>query len=201
MKQPLTFKSCDTEYFPLQSGGADWLTSEYSTKAHQPTKSKSKGKARSFKETSNHAPKSSNMSHNQNFKGRGQAIARRYSPHVPYHSWFLSLTNSLSTNFDSQLYNEFRRSALDDLLTRHVDKGFNELMQFYRNCLLHHCSVPDPVMYDMVHLSQAKGSHPHALVLNMIHQIIASGQMKPHNQRKVSKYFNTQHGTPEEKLS
>ncbi|KAJ5794281.1 Winged helix-turn-helix transcription repressor DNA-binding [Penicillium paradoxum] len=191
--------SYDAEYFPYQPGGADWLMSQYLAKAHQPPKSK--GKARSFQETSNHVPKTSNMFHNQNFKGRGQSMARRYSPSMPYHFWSLSLTNSLKTHFDSHLYNEFRRSALDDLLTRHVDKGFNELMQFYRNCLLHRCSVPDSVMCDMYHLSQEESSHHHTLVLNMIRGTIASGQMKSYNQRKASKYFNTQHGTPGEKLS
>lgn len=195
--------SSDAEFFPLQPGGADWLTSECFARAHQPP-SKSKGKGHSIKETSDYVPKPFNMSHNETFNGRSRSVARRYSSGtpVPYHCWSLSLTNSLTTIFDSHLYNEFRRSALDDLLTRNVGKGFDELMHFYRNCLLHRCSVPDPVMYDMVHLSQEENWHRHTLVLNMIHEAIASGQMKSHNRQKVSKYLNTQHGkTPEEKLS
>lgn len=116
----------------------------------------------------------------------------------PYESWSFSLTK----NFNSHLYNEFRRSALDDLLTRHVDNGFNELMEFYRNCLLHRRHIPDLVLYDMVYLSQGQTSDYHTLVSNTIHETIASGKMKLHNWGRISKYFDTQLGkTAGEKLS
>lgn len=115
-----------------------------------------------------------------------------------YESWSFSLTK----NFNSHLYNEFRRSALDDLLTRHAHNGFNELMEFYRNCLLHRRPIPDLVMYDMVHLSQDQTSDYHNLVSNTIHETIASGKMNSNNRLRISKYFNTQPGkTAGEKLS
>lgn len=140
------------------------------------------------------------MSRKETFDGRGRQMSRRYSIGMtqPYESWSFSLTK----NFNSHLYNEFRRSALDDLLTRHVDNGFNELMEFYRNCLLHRRHIPDLVLYDMVYLSQGQTSDYHTLVSNTIHETIASGKMKLHNWGRISKYFDTQLGkTAGEKLS
>lgn len=191
--------SFDTECFQYQVGGADWLINKSFAEAHQPAP-KSKGKGRLSTETSNYVPKTFNMSRKETFDGRGPPMARRYSFGMtqPYELWSFSLTK----NFNSHLYNEFRRSALDDLLTRHVDNGFNELMEFYRNCLLDHRGIPDLVMYDLVHLSQDHTSDYHTLVSNTIHEAIASGKMRPRNRGKISKYFNTQPGkTAAEKLS
>ncbi|KAJ6190338.1 Winged helix-turn-helix transcription repressor DNA-binding [Penicillium mononematosum] len=193
---PMSF---DTECFQYQAGGPDWLINKSLAEAHQPAP-KSNGKGRLSTETSNYVPKTSNMSRKETFDGRGPPMARRYSFGMtqPYELWSFSLTK----HFNSHLYNEFRRSALDDLLTRHVDKGFNELVEFYRNCLLHHRNIPDIVMYDLIHLSQDHTSDYHTLVSNTIHEAIASGKMKVRNRGKISKYFNTQPGkTAGEKLS
>lgn len=191
--------SFDADYLRQPIGGADWLINKSFAEAHQPAP-KSKGKGLSSTETSNYVPKTFNMSRKETFDGRGRPTARRYSFGMtqPYESWSFTLTK----NFNSHLYNEFRRSALDDLLTRHVHHGFNELMEFYRNCLLHRRPIPDLVLYDLVHLSQDQTSDYHTLVSNTIHETIASGKMKPNNRGKISKYFNTQPGeTTGEKLS
>ncbi|OQE38067.1 hypothetical protein PENCOP_c009G01417 [Penicillium coprophilum] len=190
--------SFDTDYSQHQNGGADWLINKSLAEVHQPTP-KSNGKGRLPTETSNYAPQNFNMSHQETFDGRDRPVARRYSLGMaqPYQSW----SSSLTKNFDSHLYNEFRRSALDDLLSRHIDNGFIALMEFYRKCLLHRRPIPDLVMYDLVHLSQDQ-MHHHTLVSNMIQETIASGKMKLHNRGKISKYFNTQHGKKaREKLS
>ncbi|KAI3285971.1 hypothetical protein DTO002I6_8452 [Penicillium roqueforti] len=191
--------SSDADCFQYQVGGTDWLISKSFAEAHQPAP-KSNGKGRSSTQTSNYVPKTFNMSRKETFDGRGRQMSRRYSIGMtqPYESWSFSLTK----NFNSHLYNEFRRSALDDLLTRHVDNGFNELMEFYRNCLLHRRHIPDLVLYDMVYLSQGQTSDYHTLVSNTIHETIASGKMKLHNWGRISKYFDTQLGkTAGEKLS
>ncbi|KAJ5951207.1 Winged helix-turn-helix transcription repressor DNA-binding [Penicillium vulpinum] len=183
--------SFDTDYFQYQVGGADRLINQFFAQAHQPA-SKSNRKGRSSTETPNYAPKISNMSPQETFDGRSRSVVTRYSLGMTqlYRSWSLTLTK----NFDSHLYNEFRRSALDDLLTRNIDNGFRVLMEFYRNCLLHPRPIPDLVMYDLVHLSRAHASQYHTFVSNTIHETIASGKMKSHNRGRISKYFNTQHG-------
>lgn len=191
--------SFDPNYLRYPIGGADWLIQKSFAEVHHPAP-KSKAKARSSTETSNYVPKTFNMSRKEPFDGRGRQTARRYSFGMtqPYEYWSFSLTK----NFNSHLYNEFRRSALDDLLTRHAHNGFNELMEFYRNCLLHRRPIPDLVMYDMVHLSQDQISDYHTLVSNTIHETIASGKMNSNNRLRISKYFNTQPGkTAGEKLS
>lgn len=74
-------------------------------------------------------------------------------------------------------------------------------MDFYRNTLLGHGSIPDSVLKDMVSLSQ-KELDCHNIVLATIHDALVGKKMKPKNQKTVSKYFNIQHGkTPKEKLS
>lgn len=74
-------------------------------------------------------------------------------------------------------------------------------MKFFQTTLLGPDLIPTSMMNDMVHLSQ-EGPKYHTIVLDTIHEAFASGNMHTINQKKVSKYFNTQHGkTPEEKLS
>ncbi|KAJ5688123.1 hypothetical protein N7536_010742 [Penicillium majusculum] len=199
LEPTVTPTSFDPNYLRYPIGGADWLIQKSFAEVHHPAP-KSKAKARSSTETSNYVPKTFNMSRKEPFDGRGRQTARRYSFGMtqPYEYWSFSLTK----NFNSHLYNEFRRSALDDLLTRHAHNGFNELMEFYRNCLLHRRPIPDLVMYDMVHLSQDQISDYHTLVSNTIHETIASGKMNSNNRLRISKYFNTQPGkTVGEKLS
>jgi hypothetical protein len=119
-------------------------------------------------------------------------------PEIPSLTIFWS--SRLAQNFDSNLYNDFRHSALDDLFTRHVDHRFNALIDFCRQTLVDHGLIPDVVVDDMVNLSQ-QGSSCHIIVSNTIHDALASGKLKSKNEKKVKKSFNTQHGeTPEEKL-
>ncbi|KAJ5562117.1 Winged helix-turn-helix transcription repressor DNA-binding [Penicillium sp. DV-2018c] len=189
--------------FPRQPGGTGGLMNESSAKSQHPLSPKPSGRGLSSRQTSNYVQKSSHTSRNGTWNGQGRSMARGYNSGItlPYHDLSSYLATSLS-NFDFHLYNEFRRSALDDLLTRSDDQGFHELMRFYRDCLLHQHSIPSPVIRDMVGFSKQPSLPYHTLAFNMIHETLASGSMKPHNQRKVSNYFNTQRGlTPEEKLS
>ncbi|KAJ5145453.1 Winged helix-turn-helix transcription repressor DNA-binding [Penicillium bovifimosum] len=190
--EPVAPKSTHAEYFPGQPGGADWLMNESLAKTQHPLPPKPKRRDRS----SNYFPKTFHTSRNGTWNGQGRSMARGYNSGIimPYHDWSLHLTTSLTNNFNFHLYNEFRRSALDDLLTRSDDQGFHELMRFYRVCLLHRHSIPSPVICDMVRLSQQPTVPYHTLAFNMIHETLASGAMKSHNQRKVSSYFNTQRG-------
>jgi la-related protein 1 len=189
--------SSDAEFFSYQAGGAAWSMGQLSAKAC-PAARKQKGKGRPFPATLNHVPKFSNVSHGEFFNGRGRSMARRNSSgnRQSYQFW----SSSLAQNFDSHLYNDFRRSALDDLFTRHVDHGFNALIDFYRQTLVGHGMIPDMVVDDMVKLSR-RGSECHAIVSTTITDALASGRMQSTNEEKVKKSFNTQHGeTPEEKL-
>jgi la-related protein 1 len=142
-------------------------------------------------ETSNYVPQLSTLSSDESFDERGRPVTRANTSGatLPYSDW----SQSLSSNFESNLYNEFRRSALDDFLTRHVDTGFKALMDFYRKCLFAR-RIHTTVMFDMINLSKDT-SHDYAkIVFDMIHDAIASGSMLLQNQKKVNKHFNTLHG-------
>ncbi|CAG8087292.1 unnamed protein product [Penicillium olsonii] len=188
---PMSF---DKKPNPFHASGAAHTVESSFVESRHPEPNSSGGR-RPFTDTLNYVPNSFDSS----FNGRGRSVARRSSIEnsASYESW----SSLLAQNFDFNLYNDFRRSALDDLLTRHVDHGFNALVEFYRKSLLTHRNMPDRVMMDMVSLSQ-RGPDFHTIIFNTINDALASGNMKMINRRKVNKYFNTQHGkTPEEKLS
>lgn len=190
--------SSDAEYFSYQGTGATRPMRTLFAKAYHPER-RPREKDRPLTENLYSIPKKFDVSCGEFSNGGGRPVARRSSFGNPqsYEFW----SSRLAQNFDFDLYNHFRRSALDDLFTRHFDYGFNALMDFYRNTLLGHGSIPDSVLKDMVSLSQ-KELDCHNIVLATIHDALVGKKMKPKNQKTVSKYFNIQHGkTPKEKLS
>ncbi|KAJ5762060.1 uncharacterized protein N7511_005442 [Penicillium nucicola] len=149
-------------------------------------------------ETSNYVPQLFIFSSDEPCDEQGRSVAKRNTPvaTLPYSDW----SETLRRNFDSNLYNEFRRSALDDLFTRHIDTGFKALMGFYREAL-YAGRIYSIVMFDMINLSKYPHHGHSTIAFDMIHDAIASGKMYPHNQKTVNKQFNTLHGNlPREKL-
>ncbi|CAG8137183.1 unnamed protein product [Penicillium salamii] len=188
----------DEEYNPYYASSAAYSMGDSFAQRHHP-EPQSWGKSRPFTDTPNYVPNSFDVSRDETFNGRGRSVARR-STFENFQS-YESRSSRLAQKFDSDLYNDFRRSALDDLLTRHADHGFNVLMDFYRTSMLGQHCVSNLVLNDMVRLSQ-EGPDVSTIVLNTVNEALNSGNMKTHNRRKVNKYFNTQHGkTPKEKLS
>jgi la-related protein 1 len=109
----------------------------------------------------------------------------------PYHSW----ARHLVRNFDLQLYNDFRRLALDELLTRHADYGFNALLFFYQSCLLSQQSISEQVVQDMAHLARSDGTGQIAEpMLSTVLVAINSDRMTPGNRSLAGYYFNVQFG-------
>lgn len=108
----------------------------------------------------------------------------------PYRSW----SQYLSRNFNLQLYNEFRRLAIDELFTRHNDYGFNALMDFYRACLLSEHRLPDEVISDVVGLSRAESSNVHVRVHELLTSIIDGNQMEINNRKRARHYLNIEFG-------
>lgn len=97
------------------------------------------------------------------------------------------------------MYNDFRRLALDDLLTRHVDYGFNALMDFYRTCLLSYNPLPDEVVGDMVSLSRDLDFNVHTAIYDLLQWTMRSGYMVHHNRMKAGKAFSREYGNRKSK--
>lgn len=194
----LSMNSSDAESFSYQGAGATRPMRKLFAKAYHPER-RPREKDRPLTETLYSITKNFDVSCGEFSNGRGRPVARRSSFGNPqsYEFW----SSRLAQNFDFDLYNHFRRSALDDFFTRHFDYGFNALMEFYRNTLLGRGPIPDSVLKDMVCLSQ-KRLDCHNIVFTTIHDALGGRKMKAKNQKTVSKYFNIQHGkTPKEKLS
>ncbi|KAJ5297836.1 hypothetical protein N7508_008085 [Penicillium antarcticum] len=185
----------DTDRFRHQVGGA--TRSKYKDLRRR-RYNQSKRMGRPSTETSNYAPQLSTLPSDEPFGEQGRSVTRENTPvaTLPYSDW----SRSLKSNFELNLYNEFRRSALDDLFTRHVDNGFKALMDFYRKALFAR-RIHSTVMFDMINLSKDTSHGCSTIAYDMIHDAIASGDMLLKNQKTVNKHFNTLHGNlPREKL-
>lgn len=105
---------------------------------------------------------------------------------IPYHSWSQSLQNHFGDNyFDLRLYNAFRRLAIDELITRHNDYGFNALMDLYRAILGGHRRVPDQVLSDLVNIARTSEFDFHVQAHALLVSMIESGKMD-HRNRKTA---------------
>lgn len=92
------------------------------------------------------------------------------------------------------MYNEFRRLAIDELLTRQNGFGFNVLMDFYRGCLLGPSRLHDVVLSDMVNLSRSNNSTIPTYIRTVLSSAIEGGQMEFRNRKRVRQYFNAVFG-------
>lgn len=104
----------------------------------------------------------------------------------PYHSWSTYLVN----NFDLPMYNEFRRLAIDEFFTRHVDYGFNALLSFYKSCLYSPRPIPQEVLSDLIALSRAPGFEHHSTVYRLLRSALDSKEMERSNKAKTSLCLN-----------
>ncbi|KAJ5151937.1 hypothetical protein N7492_010232 [Penicillium capsulatum] len=97
----------------------------------------------------------------------------------PYRYW----SESLLGNFDLQLYNDFRRLALDELFTRHIQDGFDT-------------PLPEEVITDIVHLSRNLPFQFNAAVLDLLQSAMSSGLMEQRNRIKAGNAFNREYRRP-----
>ncbi|KAJ5714152.1 uncharacterized protein N7483_011333 [Penicillium malachiteum] len=108
-----------------------------------------------------------------------------------YQTW----AEALMIKFDSQMYNEFRRSALDDLFTRHIDNGFNLLLEFYRSSLTRHRRFPDEVLDDMAGLCYNELLKPRDKIFEMLSSAVFARELDHCNYARVRDVFNRKFGT------
>lgn len=97
--------------------------------------------------------------------------------------------------FNLQMYNDFRRSALDDLFTRHIENGFNVLMEYYRASVVRpHRRLPDEVLSDMINLCRIDHLKPRALIFDMIRLSMRNHQIDHCNFSRVRRAFEESFG-------
>lgn len=152
------------------------------------------GRGPNVNRKSTYAKQPSEVFSNRDSSGRNPRVnsTHRCAVGHPYRSWSQYLTR----NFDLQLYNEFRRQALDDLFTRHADYGFNALMNFYRSSLLSYQPLPDQVITDMVSLSCEVNFDVHRAIYDLLQWTMRSGYMNDQNQTTANSCFQREYGKP-----
>ncbi|KAJ5113661.1 hypothetical protein N7456_002195 [Penicillium angulare] len=102
---------------------------------------------------------------------------------------------ALMETFNLQMYNDFRRSALDDLFTRHIENGFNVLMEYYRASVVRpHRRLPDEVLSDMINLCRIDHLKPRALIFDMIRLSMRNHQIDHCNFSRVRRAFEESFG-------
>ncbi|KAJ5587791.1 uncharacterized protein N7459_003556 [Penicillium hispanicum] len=164
-------------------------------KQYPPSMARGWDRGPSSHQKSAHVNQSSELTSNRDSWGRQAWANSTTGPRVaglPYRSW----SQYLARNFDLQMYNEFRHQALDDLFTRHVDYGFNALLDFYRSCLLSYHLLPDEVIEDMVSLSREPSFNAHRAIHDLLQWTMRSGSMNYRNREKAGKFFNREYGKP-----
>lgn len=114
----------------------------------------------------------------------------------PYRTWSLALAAA----FDSQLYIDFRRLALDDLFTRDLQHGYYALLEFYELCLLSEDPLPDEVIADIVRLSRSLPFNFNAVLLDLLQTTMGCGGMERGNRMKAGNFFNREFSQPLERL-
>lgn len=112
---------------------------------------------------------------------------------IPYRFWSMALLR----NFDSRLYNEFRRSALDDLLTRHSDYGFTTLLSFYQASISSPSPSPAEVLTDLVYLSCDQTTRLSAELTDILNSAMTGGLMEDTNRRMIDSLY---HGVYDQRL-
>lgn len=113
-----------------------------------------------------------------------------FTSNFDYHS----CSQSLVANFHAPLYNEFRRSALDDLLARRVDYGFRALVDFYRTTITRTAPMPEVVLADLINLCQ-KGAQPRNALFRMISSARRLRQIEQQNFYRIRSSFDRHFGS------
>lgn len=98
-------------------------------------------------------------------------------------------------DFSLPLYTEFRRLAIDDLSSRHVDNGFHALMDYYRWALYSDRRLETPVIEDIIHLSQKLKNDYDATIYETLQRALWSGEMEWRNYDRAFAAFSAVFGS------
>ncbi|KAJ5893890.1 Winged helix-turn-helix transcription repressor DNA-binding [Penicillium taxi] len=103
---------------------------------------------------------------------------------------YVLLAKDLAFQFDMHLYNDLRRSALDELLTRHVPDAFEILMSFYAGVFETDQDIPIQVFSDLAHLAYSDLNIEYCSAARAVMQnVVAHGRIFDKNKLKAELYF------------
>lgn len=122
---------------------------------------------------------------------RKRALAKRYltliqdgdcDMEVLYQFW----SHFLVSNFNEQMYNEFRCLALDDLSARNAYNGFNRLIEFYGSSLCGDRLISGEATQDLVDLVRKQSSnHGRGLALRTLRSAWRDGSLSRKNRERI----------------
>jgi len=98
----------------------------------------------------------------------------------------------LIRNFNSSMYEEFRRTAFEDVQQRDSANGMRSLMQYYDEALLGHKVIPDnSIAGDFVDLVQSETSNTERPAFKKLRAAWRNGAFNHKNRSKILKTIGT----------
>lgn len=106
---------------------------------------------------------------------------------VLYQFW----SHFLVRNFNSSMYNEFHRLALDDLSTRECLAGFYNLVRFYEAALMGPLVVTQEVAQDYVNIVHTEPENTNRYAFQKLRAVWRDGAFNLKNRKKVDSALDT----------
>ena len=105
---------------------------------------------------------------------------------VLYSFW----SHFLPSNFNVQMYEEFRDLALDDLRTYGVESGCNRLVEYYKGLLTAHTTISDRIAQDIVDMTE-KDRLQYRHILRILRAAWRDGAFDLKSRKKISQLLTS----------
>ncbi|KAJ5939517.1 Winged helix-turn-helix transcription repressor DNA-binding [Penicillium verhagenii] len=145
-----------------------------------------------YSERSRHRlARSYNEFQNQDFESSEH---RPFNRNLASPAGYQYMLDRLEKVFDEKMYNEFRRHALDDLLTRQNRYGFNCLLEFFRLSLTPDFPLHHIVLSDLIGLCHDESFKPRDVIFGFARDAVHHDDTPHQKSRRIHTTFTREFG-------